>query len=81
MGGGVPVVSVNAAAQGELRCNRRPLAGGSRFLCPAWTVTRWCKSSTAELSRVKGLLDETGVEYLDLLPDLRQRGPLPILAE
>jgi lysophospholipase L1-like esterase len=35
--------------------------------------------SQAELTYVKGLLDETGVEYLDLLPQLRKHGPLSVL--
>jgi lysophospholipase L1-like esterase len=33
-------------------------------------------NSQAELTYAKGLLDETKVEYLDLLPEFRERGPL-----
>ncbi len=35
--------------------------------------------SQAELTYVKALLDETGVEYLDLLPELQKHGPLSTL--
>jgi len=35
--------------------------------------------SQAELAYVKGVLDETDVEYLDLLQELRQHGPLSAL--
>jgi lysophospholipase L1-like esterase len=35
--------------------------------------------SQAELTYLKGLLDEIKVEYLDLLPELRQHGPLSSL--
>jgi lysophospholipase L1-like esterase len=35
--------------------------------------------SQAELTYVKGLLDEIGVEYLDLLPELQKHGPLSAL--
>ena len=33
-------------------------------------------NSQAELAHVRGMLDEIGMEYLDLLPELRERGPL-----
>jgi len=37
-------------------------------------------NSQAELVYAKGVLDEIGVEYLDLLPELRQHGDLKTMA-
>jgi hypothetical protein len=36
--------------------------------------------SQAELACLKGVLDETEIEYLDLLPEFRPLGPLPALS-